>query len=118
MEIHENKTAALLIACVRASAIQLKANRRQLKALTAYAKHLGLAFQIADDILDATSTKEKLGKPVKADIRKGFPYLLGIKESKRMAEQEKIKAISALKTFGPKADVLREIAEYVLSRGK
>ena len=116
--IHKNKTAALLAACTRSSAIYLGASKKKTAALTSYAEHLGLAFQIADDILDATSTKKRLGKPVKADLKKGFPYLVGVEKAKKMAEQEKKKAIGALKVFGPKADTLREIAVYVVERRK
>jgi geranylgeranyl diphosphate synthase type II len=116
--IHQSKTAALLMACVRASAIHLKASRKKVKALTTYAKHLGLAFQIADDILDATSTQKKLGKPVRADIKKGFPYLLGLEKSRELAQQEKRKALSALKILGKKAEVLRDLAGYVVERKK
>lgn len=116
--IHMKKTAALLKACVRAPAIHLKATPKQIKALTAYAEHLGLAFQIADDILDATSSQKQLGKPVKADVEKGFPFLIGLEKSKKMAEGEREKAIKALKIFGKKADILRDIAEYVVQRKK
>jgi geranylgeranyl diphosphate synthase type II len=114
--IHRRKTAALLKACMCSSAIYLGAAPKQLKALTSYAEHLGLAFQIADDILDATSTRKQLGKPVKADIRKGFPYLVGLERSNKLADQEKSKAIAVLKIFGKKADTLREIAEFVVQR--
>lgn len=116
--IHKDKTAALLLACVRSPAIHLGTTAKQLKAFTSYAEHLGLAFQIADDILDATSTKKRLGKPVKADIMKGFPYLIGLEKSRKIAEQERDKAIGALKVFGKKADTLRAIAEYVIQRKK
>jgi geranylgeranyl diphosphate synthase type II len=116
--IHRKKTAALLKACVCAPAIHLKSSSTQIKALTSYAEHLGLAFQIADDILDATSTRKKLGKPVKADIKKGYPYLVGLDKSRKMAEQEKNRSLASLKMFGKKANALREIAEYVLSRNK
>jgi len=116
-KIHSWKTAALFKACVRGSALICGASAAQIKALTKYAEHLGLAFQIADDILDVTATAEKIGKPVKADIGKGFPRLIGLEKSRTLAEQEKIKAISALKSFGGKADALRKIAEfYVLSK--
>jgi geranylgeranyl diphosphate synthase type II len=118
MTIHGLKTAALLKACLRASAIYLGADAKQLKALTDYAFHLGLAFQIADDILDATSSREKLGKPAKADVRKGFPYLLGLEKSRKLAKGEGDKAVSALKGFGRGADALREIAGFVVRRRK
>ena len=108
IEIHENKTAALLVACVRACAIYLKATKKQLKALTNYAKHLGLAFQINDDILDATSSREKLGKPVGADLKKGFPYIVGLKKSKQLVSLEVKKGLSSLKIFGKKAQGLKQ----------
>ena len=116
--IHQQKTAALLIACVRASAIELKASNKQLQALTDYARHLGLAFQIADDILDVTATKKELGKPAGADKKKGFPYFVGLEKSKIVAKQEINKAHSSLKKFGERAEILREIAEYVVERKK
>lgn len=114
--IHRKKTAALLAACVCAPAVHLKASAKQVRALRKYAGHLGLAFQIADDILDATATRKQLGKPVKADLKKGFPYLVGLERSRRMAEQEKNKAIAALRVFGRRADNLKVIAEYVVAR--
>ncbi|MFH1541695.1 MAG: polyprenyl synthetase family protein [bacterium] len=115
-KIHLNKTAALLKACVRASAIQLKASKKQIQALTNYAEHLGLAFQIADDILDVTSSQKKLGKPVLADKGKGFPNIVGLEKSKILARQEQAKALAALKIFGRKAEELRRIVGFVVER--
>ncbi|MFH1362080.1 MAG: polyprenyl synthetase family protein, partial [bacterium] len=117
-EIHRKKTAALLIACVKAVGMELNASKKQLQALSAFALHTGLAFQIADDILDATSTQKMLGKPVKADVNKGLPHLVGVEKSKKMAAVEYQKAVKALAIFGRKADLLKEIAEYVISRKK
>ncbi|MFA5839179.1 MAG: polyprenyl synthetase family protein [Candidatus Margulisiibacteriota bacterium] len=116
--IHLKKTAALLKACVRASAIHLKATPKQIKALTNYALHLGLAFQIADDILDATATAKQLGKPVGADEKKGFPNMVGIEKAKALAIKERKAAISALNMFDQKADPLRGLAEFVVNREK
>jgi len=107
IKIHENKTAALLVACVRACAIYLNAAKKQVKNLTDYAKHLGLAFQINDDILDVTSSREKLGKPVGADLKKGFPYVVGLAQSKKLAGLEIKKALQALKMFGEKGQGLK-----------
>lgn len=115
-EIHQWKTAALLKACVCGAAVICGAPKAKVKALADYAGHLGLAFQVADDILDVTSTKEKLGKPVKADVGKGFPHLIGLAKSRLLAREEKDKALKALKVFGPKADYLRAIAEFVVAR--
>jgi len=116
--LHHQKTAALLIACVRASAIQLKSSPKQLKALSDYGRHLGLAFQIMDDILDVTATQKELGKPAGADKKKGFPYFVGLVKSKKIAEQEKNSALAALNVFDKRADILRKIAEYVMERKK
>jgi len=114
--IHKWKTAALLRACVRGSALICKAPAGKVKALTAYAEHLGLAFQIADDILDVTSTRKELGKPVGADVKKGFPFIIGLERSKLMLNDEAIKAIKAIKIFDKKADPLREMAGFVVMR--
>ncbi|MBN2057444.1 MAG: polyprenyl synthetase family protein [Candidatus Saganbacteria bacterium] len=116
--IHQLKTAALLRACVRASALELNANKKQLKALSGFAGHIGLAFQIADDILDATGTAKELGKPVKADKSKGFPFIIGLARSRSMAEAEKQAALKCLQPFGKKAKILRQITEFVVARKK
>jgi len=117
-EIHRKKTAALLIACVKSAGLELGASPKQLKALADYGLHAGLAFQIADDILDATSTQEVLGKPVKADVDKGFPHFVGLEKSLEMAALEQKKALKALKIFGGRAELLKAIAEYVVKREK
>ena len=116
--IHSQKTAALLLACVRGSGLICGTTPAKIKALTNYARHLGLAFQITDDILDATSTRQRLGKPVGADVKKGFPYLIGVEKSKKMAESERQKALGALKIFGKAADDLRAVAAFVVERKK
>lgn len=114
--IHHLKTGGLLRACVRGAAFIGGAAPKEISALTDYANHLGLAFQIADDILDATSTLEHLGKPVKADINKGFPYIVGLEKSKKMANEEMEKACLALSFFDKQAAVLRQLAEFVVYR--
>ncbi|MDD5593891.1 MAG: polyprenyl synthetase family protein, partial [Candidatus Margulisbacteria bacterium] len=117
-KIHSWKTAALLKACVRGSALICDASSAKIAALVDYAEHLGLAFQIADDILDVTATRATLGKPVKADIGKGFPHLIGLERSKVLAEEEKNRAVLALNKFGGQAVWLRKIADYVVARNK
>jgi geranylgeranyl diphosphate synthase, type II len=116
--IHRWKTGALLKACVRGSALICGAKPRQLTALTAYAGHLGLAFQIADDILDVTATASQLGKPVKADVRKGFPFVVGLERSRKLAEVERDRALLVVKLFGPRGRRLVELANYVTEREK
>jgi geranylgeranyl diphosphate synthase type II len=116
-KIHGWKTAALLKACVAGVAVLSKASAEKAEKLKKYAEHLGLAFQITDDILDATSTAAEMGKPVKADIAKGFPYLVGIERAKKMAKRDSEKALQALAKFDSRADRLRALAVYTIERG-
>ena len=84
--IHLHKTGALLKACVRTGAMIAGANEKLLQALTTYAEGIGLAFQIIDDILDLTSSSEKLGKTAGKDLladKTTYPKLLGMEESKK-----------------------------------
>jgi geranylgeranyl diphosphate synthase type II len=115
--IHSRKTGALFIAAARIGAILARASSLQLDALTAYAKNLGLAFQITDDILDAEGTPETLGKDVHKDSGKTtFVSLFGVDESRRAVRQLIETAKRSLSLFGAEADVLRGLAEYVAIR--
>jgi geranylgeranyl diphosphate synthase type II len=117
--IHTHKTGALIRASVRVGALYAKAGKRQLRALTRYGELVGLAFQIADDILDITGKQEVIGKDVGSDIRKGkktFPGLYGLEESRRRAVEVVDGAIRALEDFDKKADPLRELARYIVNR--
>ena len=117
-KIHAWKTAALLKACMQGTALIKGIPQKKYIALGNYAQHLGLAFQIADDILDATSTAKELGKPAGGDVSKGFPSLIGVVRSIELAKKEKGKALAALKAFGSEANLLKDIAEYVIERKK
>jgi geranylgeranyl diphosphate synthase type II len=117
--IHTHKTGALIRASVRAGAIYAKAGEKRLKALTRYGELAGLAFQIADDILDITGKQEETGKGVGSDLRKGkktFPGFYGLEESRRRAREVVDQALAALKDFDRKADPLRELAKYIINR--
>jgi geranylgeranyl diphosphate synthase type II len=117
--IHTHKTGALIRASVRTGALYAKAGKRQLTALTRYGEMVGLAFQIADDILDITGRQEELGKDIGSDLEKGkktFPSFLGLEESRRRAVEVVDKAILSLKDFDRKADPLRELAKYTINR--
>ena len=117
--IHTHKTGALIRASVRVGALYAKAGKRQFAALTRYGEMVGLAFQIADDILDVTGKQEELGKDIGSDLEKGkktFPSFLGLEESRRRAEEVVGEALDALKGFGRKADPLRELAKYIINR--
>ena len=116
---HRNKTGALINASIRLGALAGHATPAQLKRLTRYGDDLGLAFQVIDDILDATSTKEIMGKSVRADEKNKkstFPKLLGIEKSRTYAAELIADAHAQLRGFGKKAEPLRSIADFFLTR--
>ncbi len=116
---HRNKTGALINTSIRLGAMAGHATPSQLKRLTRYGDDLGLAFQVIDDILDATSTKEIMGKSVRADEKNGkstFPKLLGIEKSRAYAAELIADAHKQLTGFGKKAEPLRAIADFFLTR--
>ncbi|MCC6424953.1 MAG: polyprenyl synthetase family protein [Phycisphaerales bacterium] len=117
--LHRMKTGALLKASCRMGAIAAGANEKQLSAVTDYGRHLGLAFQIVDDVLDVTSTPEQMGKATGKDAAKGkntYPVLLGLDPSKREAAIQLQAGIQALAPLGPAADGLRSLARFVVER--
>jgi geranylgeranyl diphosphate synthase type II len=117
--IHTHKTGALIRASVRTGAIYAKASEKRLKALTRYGERVGLAFQIADDILDIVGSREETGKDVGSDMKKGkktFPSFYGLEESRKRAKEVADQALDALKDFDRKADPLRELAKYIVTR--
>jgi geranylgeranyl diphosphate synthase type II len=117
--IHAHKTGALLEACVVCGAILASASEADLQRLSRFAKNIGLAFQIVDDILDITATQEELGKTAGKDVQAGkvtFPSLWGIEESRRQASQLVAEAKDQLAVFGSKALPLLAIADYITSR--
>jgi geranylgeranyl diphosphate synthase type II len=117
--IHTHKTGALIKASVKVGALAAGANPRELDALSRYGSEAGLAFQVADDILDIVGTQEEIGKDVGSDVERGkktYPALLGLDESRRRAGELSESAVRALDVFGPDADPLREIARYIVSR--
>ena len=117
--IHENKTAALLTASVRLGAMAVNASEKQLAAITAFGRALGLAFQVIDDILDVTQTSEKLGKSAGKDVaakKATYPAVIGLEKSRVEAKRLTSRADAALANFGQGADRLREIAKHLLAR--
>ena len=117
--IHTHKTGSLIRASVRAGAIYAKASEKRLKDLTRYGERIGLAFQIADDILDIVGSQEEIGKDVGSDLKKGkktFPSFFGLEDSRRRAKEVADQAVAALKDFDRKADPLRELAKYIVTR--
>ncbi len=117
--IHTRKTGALLRASVRVGARVGGATSRQFTRLDQYGTAVGLAFQVTDDILDIEGGTEKTGKRVgrDAELNKAtYPAALGMKKTKQYARVLLDNALTALKTFGPKAEPLRQIALFVVER--
>jgi geranylgeranyl diphosphate synthase type II len=117
--IHRAKTGALLKASVRMGALYAGADSGALAALSAYGEHIGLAFQIVDDILDVEQSSEQLGKTAGKDAQQKkitFPAVYGLPKSKEMAEQERVSAHASLEQFGDRARWLKEFADLVVHR--
>jgi geranylgeranyl diphosphate synthase, type II len=117
--IHRHKTAALIRTSIRAGALLAGAPPKSLTALTRYGEDIGLAFQIADDILDIEGNQEELGKSTKSDLSKGkktYPDFFGLSESKRKAKILVGQAIDSLADFDHKAEPLRAIAHFIVER--
>jgi geranylgeranyl diphosphate synthase type II len=117
--IHRAKTGALLRCSVRMGAIYAGADAEQLDALTSFGEHIGLAFQIVDDLLDVEQPSEALGKTAGKDAQQKkitFPAVYGMERSREMAEQERAAAHLALKPFDDRAERLRELADLVVRR--
>mgnify|MGYP001767403377 CR=1 FL=1 len=104
---------------VRMGAILAGANDEELDALSRYGEHIGLAFQIVDDILDVEESSATLGKTAGKDAAQHkitFPAVYGLEVSHRMAEQEREHARTALERFGARAARLRELADLIVHR--
>ena len=117
--IHTHKTGALILVSVRAGARLGGGDEAALRALTRYGEGIGLAFQIADDILNVEGKSALLGKKTGSDLSKGkatYPSLLGLEESKRRARELVELAVDAIRSFGSEAQPLREIAWFIVSR--
>jgi geranylgeranyl diphosphate synthase type II len=117
--IHRHKTGDMITVSVRAGAIISGASGAQLAALTEYARNLGLAFQISDDILDVVGDRKKLGKTVGKDAaqkKMTFVVLYGLDAARMMMHETVEKAKSALVGFNGKAEVLWSLADFVASR--
>ena len=117
--IHERKTSALLTCSVRLGGMSANATPRQLQALTDFGYHVGLAFQVIDDILDVTQSSEQLGKTAGKDaaVQKAtYPSIVGLAKSRKIATDLTAKAYSALKPLKGKAVALEALADYLLKR--
>jgi len=119
--IHERKTSALLCCSVRLGGMSANCPTAQLKALTEFGYHVGLAFQVIDDILDVTQTSEKLGKTAGKDSKAQkatYPSIVGLERSRRIAAQLTQRAFDSLKGFRGKALALEALAGFLLRRDR
>ncbi|MCA8982996.1 MAG: polyprenyl synthetase family protein [Planctomycetaceae bacterium] len=117
--IHRRKTGKIITCAVRMGAILAAATAEQLDALTRYGDAVGLAFQVMDDILDCTATEEQMGKGVGKDANRDkltYPAVLGLVESRRVAESLVRDALHSLDPFGEEAADLRVLARYIIER--
>lgn len=117
--MHRRKTGALIRASVMLGASAGDLPNEELEAVDAFARDIGLAFQIHDDVLDVVGTTAELGKPQGSDERQGkttYVTLLGLAEAKQEGQRRFEHAIAHLDSFGGRADDLREIARFVVER--
>jgi geranylgeranyl diphosphate synthase, type II len=117
--IHSRKTGALIAASCEIGGILAGGNPTQVQALRGYGESIGLAFQIADDVLNETSTLEQLGKAAGSDRERRkatYPSLYGVEESRKKADQAVEQALMALQVPGIKSDLLAELARFAVER--
>jgi geranylgeranyl diphosphate synthase type II len=117
--IHSRKTGSLFVAAAELGAMSADARRKDLEAIASFAKNLGLAFQIEDDLVDATATSAESGKDERQDVdRANFVALLGIDGAAALADELLDFADASLAPFGRKADPLRSLAATVRDYGR
>jgi farnesyl diphosphate synthase len=120
-QMHAMKTGALLSCSVTLGGMIAQLNASQLLQLKQYSEALGLAFQIVDDVLDATADSQTLGKTAGKDAANDKPTyvtLMGLDYAKKAAKDLHEKAIASLESFGAKAQALQDLALLVVNRGK
>ncbi len=117
--LHRKKTGALIRAACRMGAIAAGASPDALERASTYGEAVGLAFQIADDVLDVTATPEAMGKPTGADAAAGrftFPAVLGLDRSRALADEQVQLAAAAVRPFEPEEGPLCALARYAVER--
>lgn len=118
-KIHMGKTGALFRAALRSGAILGSASAQQLDALTLYAEHFGLAFQITDDILDVVGNTAMIGKPVGSDEKNHkstYVTLTSLDQARELAQSAAAEAVGALRSFGDEASFLRQLVVHLVAR--
>jgi farnesyl diphosphate synthase len=120
-QMHAMKTGALLSCAVQLGGIVAELNSAQMVHLDVYSKALGLAFQIVDDVLDATADSQTLGKTAGKDAAANKPTyvtLMGLDYAQKQAKELQETAITSLDSFGASAQALKDLALLVVNRGK
>ena len=117
--IHLLKTGAIIRSSCVVGAVMAGANDDEINAVDEFARNLGVAFQICDDVLDVTSTEEELGKPIGSDAKSDkntYVKLVGLEKSKKLINEYSKKAVNALGIFGDRADFLVRLTDYMAKR--
>lgn len=117
--IHMNKTAAMIVGCMRAGAIIGNASDDELERITKYGRNIGLSFQIVDDILDIVGDETKLGKPIGSDIannKSTYPSLLGLEKSRQLAKELINEGKASIEDLSSEVEFLNKLADYIISR--
>lgn len=118
-QMHRMKTGALIAASVMLPARAMGVSEVELECLDIFARGVGLAFQIQDDLLDVEGDPKLVGKACGADSRLGkatFPALLGVEESRRRAQELLFESLQALERWGEEAELLRHLGRYIVER--
>ena len=119
--IHRLKTGCLISTSTKIGALAAGAEEKDVEALSVYGRHLGLAFQIMDDLLDIEGSEEVIGKTSKSDLanhKSTYPALMGIEASRQKAKESIDQALAAIRHFDHLADPLRQLAHYTVTREK
>ena len=117
--LHLGKTGAIIRSACTIGILMGGGNDEEIKAADEFAKNLGIAFQIQDDILDVEGTEEELGKPIGSDKEENkntYVSLLGLEKSKELVKEYSKRAKGALSVFGGRAEFLKELTDYLVNR--
>lgn len=117
--IHRHKTGAIILASMQMGALIGNASTAQFTHISNFGHFAGLAFQIADDLLDIEASQEELGKDIGSDEARGkatYPAVLGLEASRRKAAELHEQALAELEEFGAAAEPLRQISAYIINR--